>query len=59
MSKNEWGKNDVVMTKNEEIACNNCRFRGSMVATCIAYENLKPLSVLRGGDCPKKEAKKK
>lgn len=58
MSKDKWGKQDISLIKNEEITCKNCRFRGSMVATCVAYDNLKPLSVLRGGDCPKKEAKK-
>ena len=58
MSKNKWEKQDISLIKNEEITCKNCRFRGSMVATCVAYENLKPLSVLRGGDCPKKEVQK-
>lgn len=58
MSKEKWEKQDISLIKNEEITCKNCRFRGSMVATCIAYENLKPLSVLRGGVCPKKEVKK-
>jgi hypothetical protein len=58
MSKYKWEKQDISLIKNEEITCKNCRFRGSMVATCVAYENLKPLSVLRGGACPKKEVKK-
>lgn len=58
MSKDKWGKQDISLIKNEEITCENCRFRGSMVATCVAYDNLKPLSVLRGGDCPKKEVQK-
>ena len=58
MSKDKWEKKDISLIKNEEITCENCRFRGSMVATCVAYENLKPLSVLRGGDCPKKEVQK-
>ena len=58
MSKNKWEKQDISLIKNEEITCKNCRFRGSMVATCVAYENLKPLYVLRGGNCPKKEVKK-
>lgn len=58
MSKNQWEANDISLTKNDDITCKNCRFRGSMVATCIAYENLKPLSVLRGGDCPKKQVDK-
>lgn len=58
MSKDKWEKQDISLIKNEEITCKNCRFRGSMVATCVAYENLKPLSVLRGGDCPKKKVKK-
>lgn len=58
MSKDKWEKQDISLIKNEEITCKNCRFRGSMVATCVAYENLKPLFVLRGGDCPKKEVKK-
>lgn len=58
MRKDKWEKQDISLIKNEEITCKNCRFRGSMVATCIAYENLKPLSVLRCGDCPKKEVQK-
>ena len=58
MSKYKWEKQDIYLIKNEEITCKNCRFRGSMVATCAAYNNLKPLSVLRGGDCPKKELQK-
>ena len=58
MSKYNWNANDVVPIKNENITCKNCRFRGSTVATCIVYENIKPLFVLRGGDCPKKDVKK-
>jgi hypothetical protein len=58
MSKDKWEKKDISLIKNEEITCKNCHFRGSMVATCVAYENLKPLSVLRGGNCPKKEVQK-
>ena len=58
MSKDKWEKQDISLIKNDEITCKNCRFRGSMVATCIAYDNLKPLSVLRGGDSPKKEVQK-
>lgn len=58
MSKNKWEKQDISLIKNEEITCKDCRFRGSMVATCIAFENLKPLDVLRGGKCPKKELQK-
>lgn len=57
MSKNKWDKKDVCLIKNEEITCKDCRFCGSMVATCVAYENVKPLSVLRGGECHKKEPK--
>lgn len=58
MSKNKWEKQDISLIKNEEINCKDCRFRGSMVATCIVFENLKPLDVLRGGICPKKELQK-
>lgn len=57
MNKYKWDKNDVYPIKNEEITCKDCRFCGFMVATCIAYENIKPISVLRGGKCTKKEVK--
>ena len=58
MSKNKWENQEITLIKNEKITCKDCRFCGSMVATCVAYENLKPLSVLRGGNCPKKEVQK-
>lgn len=58
MSKSEWTKKDIELTENKNLDCHNCRFKGSMVATCMAFENLKPLDVLRGGKCPKKEVEK-
>ena len=58
MNKTEWKKKDIEITKNKNLVCHNCRFKSSMVATCVAFENIKPLEVLRGGDCPKKEVEK-
>ena len=51
------GETNVIA--NNDLACGNCAFAyKERVADCIMF-NQKPLSVLKGGNCPKKQQKQK
>lgn len=55
MSRNEWNPKEINVIKNKNLVCNDCLFKTSSTITCFVFDGLKPLNVLRGGDCAEKE----
>ena len=50
----------AVVITDEQLTCADCIFRSedpTVSGTCMVYTDIKPLQVLRGGDCMVKEAR--
>ena len=57
-SKFVYEKGEIAQVKNEDIACKGCIFAyDGRAIDCVIY-NQKPLSVLDGGHCEKKQQAK-
>lgn len=51
-SKFEWDEaNAITPITMEDIVCKDCFHRGGRTDMCGAFPNVKPLKVLKGGEC--------
>lgn len=58
MSKYITADNEIEVIKNNDLICKYCIYKAGSAATCIAYENGKPLEVIENRYCEYFRSKK-
>ena len=51
MSKFVSDEGEMTLIKNDDLICKNCIYKSKNAATCVAYEDGKPLEVVENNKC--------